>query len=79
MTPIPAHQLCTDCKTNKRALAEGITGYASLCVDCYNARIEAARRKKKPSPKQKKGLEPDPYTDEQYERLSAKLDNWKEL
>jgi hypothetical protein len=84
MTPIPPHQLCTDCKINKRALAEGITGYGCLCVDCYNARIEAAKRKKKPSPK-RKGLEPGPSTADQYEELmdrmdgDIKLDNWEEL
>ena len=84
MTPIPAHQLCTDCKINKRALSEGIPGYGCLCVDCFNDRIEKAKRKKKPSPKQK-GREPHPYTAEQYERLwermgsDAKLDNWEEL
>jgi hypothetical protein len=84
MTPVPAHQLCTDCKINKRALAEGVTGYGCLCVDCYNARIEAAKRKKKPSPKQK-ALESHPYSPELYESLrervgkDAALDNWEEL
>jgi hypothetical protein len=83
MTPVPAHQLCTDCKINKRALAEGVTGYGCLCVDCYNARIEGAKRKK--PPKRKVVLEPHPYTPEQYERLrqrvgkDAALDNWEEL
>jgi hypothetical protein len=82
MTPIPPHQLCTDCKINKRALAEGITGYGCLCVDCYSARIEAAKRKKKPSPRVPGE---HPYTSEQYESLwermggDAKLDNWEEL
>jgi hypothetical protein len=52
-------------------------------VDCYNARIEGAKRKK--PPKRKVVLEPHPYTPEQYERLrqrvgkDAALDNWEEL
>jgi hypothetical protein len=84
MTPMPRHQLCTDCQSNKRALAEGVPGYGCLCVDCFNGRIEAAKRKKKRSPK-RKGLEPYPYTPEQYERLreklgeNAALDNLEEL
>jgi hypothetical protein len=79
MILIPLHQLCTDCKINKRALVEGITGYGCLCVDCFNDRIEKAKRKKKPSRKQK-GLEPNPYTaDEQYEGLWERMDGDAEL
>jgi hypothetical protein len=51
MTPVPAYQLCTDCKTNKRALAIGLTGYGCLCVKCYETRMDEARKKKPPKPK----------------------------
>src|ERR1700686_456569 len=48
MTPLPAHQLCTDCGVNKRALAVGLTGYGCLCVACFQKRMEDARKKKTP-------------------------------
>ena len=84
MTPIPPHQLCTDCKINKRALAEVFRVMDACAWIASMTALRRPSRKKKPSPKQK-GLEPHPYTAEQYERLwermggDAKLDNWEEL
>jgi hypothetical protein len=46
MTPIPQHQLCTDCQTEKRALAMGLTGYGCLCIPCYEKRMDNAKNKK---------------------------------
>lgn len=48
MSPVPAHQLCPDCRSAKRALAMGLPGYGCLCIPCFNKRMEAARKKKKP-------------------------------
>jgi hypothetical protein len=49
-TEIPAHQLCTDGCGRVRALAKGVTGFASLCEQCFYDRINDAKRKaaKKP-------------------------------
>jgi len=55
MTPIPAYQLCTDCQTQKRALAMGLTGYGCLCVGCYEKRMEDAKKRKPRRPPKAKG------------------------
>jgi len=46
--PIPAHQLCPDCKTERRALSLGLTGYGCLCVPCFKKRMDNAKKKKRP-------------------------------
>lgn len=47
---IPAHQLCTDGCGRKRALADGITGCASLCRECHQARMDGAKAKARKKP-----------------------------
>ena len=45
LVEIPAHQVCTDCRKAKRALANGITGYGCLCQECWSQRMDNAKDK----------------------------------
>jgi hypothetical protein len=67
VNPIPPHQLCTDCQTEKRALAMGLTGYGCLCIACYEKRIENAKKHKARRPKGKA------FNDS---RVSMEMMNW---
>jgi hypothetical protein len=71
MTPIPQHQLCTDCQTEKRALAMGLTGYGCLCIPCYEKRMEDAKKHKPRRPP--KGKTKDPLMDW---KVRVEMMNW---
>lgn len=73
---ISLHQLCTDCKKSRRALADGITGCASLCVKCFDKRIADAKAKKKPK-RVGKGIRFG-YTEREYDQLMDEAMNTKD-